>query len=117
MRQLRVKDPDIIRLAVQDEILRSEESHYDQRLHGIILVCNGISCTTVAQLSRQTRRTVQYQVQRFEESGFAGLHDSSSRSPLGHKRKHSTKSRRSPSAVTVYIWLLSGSLESEPSES
>lgn len=76
MRKLQVKDADIIRLAVQDEILRSEESRYDHRLHGILLVCNGMSCTTVAELFGQSRRTVQYWVQRFEESGFSGLHDS-----------------------------------------
>jgi hypothetical protein len=38
MRKLEIKDAEIIRLAVQDEILRSEESQYNHRLHGILLV-------------------------------------------------------------------------------
>ena len=76
MRQLQVRDADMIRLAVQDEILRSEESRYDHRLHGILLVCSGMSCTTIAELFGHNRRTIQYWVRRFEESGFAGLEDS-----------------------------------------
>jgi len=75
MRKLQVRDADIIRLAVQDEIQRSEESRYDHRLHGILLVCCGLSCTTVAELFGQSRRAVQYWVRRFEQSGFAGLQD------------------------------------------
>ena len=39
MRKLQVRDADIIRLAVQDEIQRSEESRYDHHLHGILMVC------------------------------------------------------------------------------
>jgi len=75
MRKLQVRDADIIRLAVIDEIQRSEESRYDHRLHGILLVCSGLSCTTVAELFGQSRRSVQYWVRRFEQSGFAGLQD------------------------------------------
>ncbi len=73
MRKLEIKDAQIIRLAVQDEILRSEESRYDHRLHGILLVCSGFSCSEVAELFGRSRRTIQYWVRRFEQSGFAGL--------------------------------------------
>jgi transposase len=73
MRKLEIKDAQIIRLAVQDEILRSEESRYDHRLHGILLVCSGFSCSEVAGLFGRSRRTIQYWVRRFEQSGFAGL--------------------------------------------
>jgi transposase len=75
MRKLEIRDADIMRIAVQDEILRSEESRYDHRLHGILLVCAGFSCTQVAELLGQSRRTVQYWVQRFEQSGFSGLQE------------------------------------------
>lgn len=75
MRKLEIKDADIIRIAVQQEILRSEESRYDHRLHGIMLVCSGFSCSEVAELFGHSPRTVQYWVRRFEESGFAGLED------------------------------------------
>ncbi len=75
MRRLEIHDSEFMRIAIQDEILRSEESRYDHRLHGILLVCSGCSCTEVAELMGQSRRTVQYWVRRFEQSGFAGLQE------------------------------------------
>ena len=75
MRRLEIEDADIIRLAIQDEIHRSEESRYDHRLHGVLLVCAGLSCYEVSDLFGQSPRTVQYWVQRFERSGFAGLQE------------------------------------------
>jgi len=61
--------------AIQQEILRSEESRYDHRLHGVLLVCSGFTCGQVAQVFGHSRRTVQYWVRRFEQSGFAGLQE------------------------------------------
>jgi transposase len=86
MRKLEIKDAEIIRLAVQNEILRSEESRYDHRLHGILLVCSGFSCSEVAELFGRSRRTIQYWVRRFEQSGFAGLEEipRSGRPPVGY---------------------------------
>ena len=75
MRKLEIEDVDIMRIAVQQEILRSEVSRYDHRLHGILLVCSGFSCNKVAELFGHSPRTVQYWVNRFERSGFAGLED------------------------------------------
>ena len=75
MRKLEVKDAEIMRIAVQQEILRSEESRYDHRLHGVLLVCSGLSCPEVAKLLGHGPRTIQYWVRRFEESGFAGLEE------------------------------------------
>lgn len=75
MRRLRIQDANIMRIAVQQEILRSELSRYDHRLHGILLVCSGFSCNEVADLFGHSPRTVQYWVRRFERSGFAGLED------------------------------------------
>jgi len=75
MRKLEIKDADIIRIAVQQEIFRSEESRYDHRLHGIMLVCSGFRCSEVAELFGHSPRTVQYWIRRFEESGFAGLEE------------------------------------------
>lgn len=76
MQRLEVKDADIMRVAIQQEIERSEESRYDHRLHGILMISNGYSCTDVAHLFGHSRRTVQYWVQRFEKRGFAGLQES-----------------------------------------
>lgn len=75
MRRLEIKDAEIMRMAVNDEILRSEESRYDHRLHGILLVCCGFSCHQVAELFGHSSRTIQSWVRRFEQSGFAGLQE------------------------------------------
>ena len=75
MRRLEVQDREIMRVAVQQEILRSGESRYDHRLHGILLVCSGLSCYETAEVLGQSPRTVEYWVQRFERSGFAGLEE------------------------------------------
>jgi transposase len=75
MRKLTVRDPDSMRLGIIDEIQRNEDSRYDHRLHGILLICNGMSCYQVATLLGQAPRTVQYWVRRFESHGFAGLQE------------------------------------------
>ena len=75
MRRLEIKETDIMQIAVQQEIMRSEESRYDHRLHGILLICNGFSSNEVAELFGHSPRTVQYWIHRFEESGFAGLEE------------------------------------------
>ncbi len=75
MKKLEIQDADIMRIAIQQEIHRSEESRYDHRLHGVLLVCSGLSCYEVADLLGQSPRTVQYWVQRFERKGFAGLQE------------------------------------------
>lgn len=62
-------------LGLQDEIRRSEESRYDHRLHGVLLVAQGMSCPQAAQFLGDAPRTVEYWVQRFETQGFAGLTD------------------------------------------
>lgn len=75
MRRLEIKETDIMQIAVQQEIMRSEESRYDHRLHGVLLICNGFSCNEVAQLFGHSPRTIQYWVHSFEKSGFAGLEE------------------------------------------
>jgi len=75
MRKLEITDAEIIRIAVQQEILRNEESRYDHRLHGVLLVCSGVSCGETARILGHSPRTVQYWIQRFEKSGFAGLQE------------------------------------------
>ncbi len=75
MKRLEIKDADIIRIAIQQEIVRSEESRYDHKLHGVLMVSSGFSCTQVADLFGHSRRTVQYWVQHFEKHGFSGLQE------------------------------------------
>lgn len=76
MRKLEIENAGVMRLAIHEEIQRSEESRYDHRLHGLLLVSHGLSAREVARLLDQSPRTVQYWVRRFNEGGFAGLHES-----------------------------------------
>lgn len=73
MRKLEIVESEIMKIAVQQEIQRSDESRYDHRLHGVLLVSNGMSCTRVAHYLGQSPVTVQRWVRRFNSDGFAGL--------------------------------------------
>ena len=75
MRKLEIADPEIMRVAIQQEISRSEESRYDHRLHGLLLLTSGQSCQQIASLFGEDCRTVQRWVKRFEESGLDGMRD------------------------------------------
>ena len=75
MRQLEIADADVMRLAIQQEIARSDESRYDHRLHGVLLVTGGHSCQQVADLFGEDRRTVPRWVACFETHGLSGLRD------------------------------------------
>ena len=60
-------------LSLQQEIQRSEESRYDHRLHGVLLVAQGMTCPEVARLLGDSRRSVEYWVHRYEKRGLGGL--------------------------------------------
>ena len=84
MKALRIADSATVVLGLQDEIRRSEESRYDHRLHGVLLVAQGLTCPAVAGLLGDAPRSVEYWVRRFEEDGLAGL----------QKGEHSGRPRR-----------------------
>jgi len=73
MKPLAIADADTIVLGLQDEIRRSEESRYDHRLHGVLLVAQGMTCPGVGRLLGDAPRSVEYWVRRFEERGLGGL--------------------------------------------
>ena len=75
MRKLQIEDSEVMRLAIQQEIRRNEESRYDHRLHGLLLVTTGQSCGEVARLFGEDATSVQRWVRRFEQSGLAGLRE------------------------------------------
>jgi transposase len=75
MRPLSIADPTSIVLGLQDEIRRSEESRYDQRLHGVLLVAQGMTCPGVASLLGDAPQSVENWEHRFEEEGLAGLRE------------------------------------------
>jgi len=75
MKPLTISDQETMILALQDEIRRSEESRYDHRLHGVLLVAQGMTCPQVARALGDAPRTVEYWIRRFEQSGFVGLEE------------------------------------------
>lgn len=77
MKALSISDASTVLLGLQDEIRRSEESRYDHRLHGVLLVAQGYSCGEVARLLGDAPRTVEYWVHRFEQRGLGGLREGS----------------------------------------
>jgi len=62
-------------LALQDEIRRSNQSRYDHRLHGVLLVAQGLSCRQAASVLGDAPRTVEYWVRAFDRHGLAGLQE------------------------------------------
>ena len=73
MKPLKIADATSIVLGLQDEIRRSEESRYDHRLHGVLLVAQGMTCPEVSRLLGDAPRSVEYWIRRFEARGLAGL--------------------------------------------
>src|SRR6516164_2770373 len=43
MRKLEISDPEIMGVAIRQEIERNDESRYDHRLHGLLLVVSGVN--------------------------------------------------------------------------
>ena len=72
MRPLMISDARSV-LGLQQEIQRSDESRYDHRLHGVLLVAQGMTCPEVARLLGDAPRSVEYWVHRFEQQGLGGL--------------------------------------------
>lgn len=73
MRPLIVPDAENVILALQDEIRRSDESRYDHRLHGLLLVAQGMTAPEVGRMLGDSPRMVQYWVHRFDQEGLSGL--------------------------------------------
>ena len=73
MKALTISDQENMILALQDEIRRNDPSRYDHRLHGVLLVAQGMTGPRVAEMLGDSPRTVVNWVQRFEAQGFAGL--------------------------------------------
>jgi len=74
MRKLEIADPELMRIAIQQEIARSDESRYDHWLHGLQLITGGQSCQQVADLfgERQRARALCVQGGQAEKDGRAG---------------------------------------------
>jgi len=75
VKPLTIADSGLIIFGLQDEIRRTEESRYDHRLHGVLLVAQGMTCPEVGRLLGDAPRTVEYWVNSFEQQGLAGLRE------------------------------------------
>lgn len=68
------ESPQIV-LALYDEIRRSEDARYDHRLHVVLLVAQGMTCSEVSHYLGDSVRSIQNWVNAFEKDGLAGLKD------------------------------------------
>ena len=98
-------------MALQDEIRRNDVSRYDHRLHGVLLVAQGMTCPRVAQILGDSHHTVVNWVQHFESNGLAGLNEgqrSGRPSRLDNKQLVRVEAalRRSPAefGLATHLW-------------
>jgi transposase len=111
MKPLTISDKENMIMAIQDEIRRNDVSRYDHRLHGVLLVAQGMTCPRVAQMLGDSHHTVVNWVQRFETNGLAGLADGQrpgrpSRLDDKELAKVEAALRRSPGefGLTTHMW-------------
>ena len=75
MRRATIRNPEEAKAIIRNEIHRTNETRFQHRLHCILLICDGKTCSDVVALFGDSLRTVQYWVKRYNESGVDGLRD------------------------------------------
>ncbi len=60
---------------LQEEIRRTEILRYAHRLHGVLLVAQGLTYPAAAELLGESVRTLVYWVRRYQDKGLAGLRE------------------------------------------
>jgi transposase len=75
MKRLVLEDKEEMIIALQNEINRTPDSRYDHRLHGVLMVANGMSCYEVAEMLGHGPRTIEYWVRSFNAHGFGRLYE------------------------------------------
>ncbi|MDB5971458.1 MAG: transposase [Hydrocarboniphaga sp.] len=115
MKAVAIAGAESMRQVLQDEVRRSAVSRYDHRLHGVLLVSQGLSCSEVGRLLGKSVRSVQYWVHRFEQDGVAGLIEGQrpgrpGRLDRDQLRALSALLREPPSAVGLNARFWSGKL-------
>ncbi|MDE2292859.1 MAG: helix-turn-helix domain-containing protein [Elusimicrobia bacterium] len=73
MRRLGISDARQGEQVIWREIMRSAESRYDHRLHGVLSVCRGLSCYETAAVWGRSPRSLEHWVRRYEDQGLSGL--------------------------------------------
>lgn len=74
MRKLTISQDE--KVSIEEEIRRSEDSRYDHRLHGILLVANGYSPYSVSEMLGDSPRGIENWVNAYRKRGFKGLMES-----------------------------------------
>ena len=75
MRRLKVINAETMAIIIQSEIMTNDESRYNHRLHGVLLVSKGYSCLETAKILGHTVKTIENWVNQFNEDSFQGLRD------------------------------------------
>jgi len=75
MKRIQVEDNEYMQEAIQQEILRNEDSRYDHRLHGVLLVSKGMSSYQAGAFLGHDSTTIQRWINDFNKNGFSGLYD------------------------------------------
>jgi len=75
MRKLVIANATKSRRLIQQEISRSEDARYDHRLHGILMVDQGMSCAEVAGWFGESVTTVERWVHRYNAAGLDALRE------------------------------------------
>jgi transposase len=111
MKPLRISDRENMIMALQDQIRRNASARYDHRLHGVLLVAQGMTCPRVAELLGDCHHTVVNWVRRFEAEGFSSLEDGQrpgrpSRLNQKHMARIEVALRQSPAkyGLAAHLW-------------
>ena len=73
MRRLQVTGTKELEKIIRSELRRSSRARYDHRLHGVLLVCRGLSCQEVGEIMGEHGSTIQRWFHRFRYLGLSGL--------------------------------------------
>lgn len=75
MKKTIIRDHNKARELIKKAIHSTEEARLQHRLHCVLLMCDGKTCTDVAALFGDSLRIVQYWAKNFNEPGIDGLRD------------------------------------------
>ncbi len=75
MRKLEIINAEEQAVAIRNEISRSDESRYDHRLHGILLVSEKMSCYEAGRILGEDPKTLEIWVKKFNTGGFNALRE------------------------------------------
>lgn len=75
MKKLQIPNASTQSYIIQAELQKSDDSRYYHRLHGVLLVAKGFSCSVVACTFGHTVKTIENWVNRFNLGSYDALRD------------------------------------------